>query len=160
MNVLRLITIIILIVAITFIIVEAASEEVEIFGPLAAISLIAGCIMLFVADPQEWFGLDDQGFRMFTIAIIVVAAGLLIFTAVVFKSVHKLRDLPVENYQGKSATVVKPISEGQEGFVHFEGSKWKAYCVDSKEYEKDEKVIISGIDGLKLIVRKPNPDEL
>ncbi len=58
---------------------------------------------------------------------------------------------------GSEGKVVSPLAP--EGMVRIKGELWMAESVNER-IDAGEKVTVVGQDGLKLIVRKPNSDDL
>ena len=56
--------------------------------------------------------------------------------------------------KGKNGIVTKEIPLEGKGYVKIGGEEWPAVEVDQKAIELGAKVIIEGIDGNKVIVRK------
>jgi membrane-bound ClpP family serine protease len=156
METIRLIATIVLFIAFVFIVAEFLTDEVEFFSPAAAILMIAGLILLFAAEPQDWFGLTDSAFTIFQGGAIFIGVASVGLSGVLFYKVRQVKNLPPESstYVGKEAKVLTPISKETRGYVQFEGAKWKAYTVGSDSFDKDDVVMISGMDGINFIVRK------
>ena len=57
---------------------------------------------------------------------------------------------------GQLATVTKAIPEGERGEVKIDGKIWTAISEENSEITVGEKVIVLGITGVKLIVRRNN----
>ena len=55
---------------------------------------------------------------------------------------------------GKKATVIKSITELERGEVSYHNIEWTAESVDNTPIEKGTVVIITGIEGNKLKVKK------
>ncbi len=88
------------------------------------------------------------------IVFTVVSAIVLLFTNPIAKKLRKL-DVEATNYDrviGKEAVVTKKISKNEYGEVKVLGNYWTASS--NEKIEEDEKVIVKGIDGVKLIVVK------
>lgn len=151
---LRIITLIILFMSLLFIILELATEQVEIFSPLAALTIIVGIILFFIIDPQEWLNLNDNQFQI--VSAVIVAMGIIIvgLSVFLFLKVYELKNVPVEmgNPIGKKATVLTAISTDKPGYVLFEGGKWQAIPARNETFKPDQEVIITKVDGLVLYV--------
>ncbi len=60
----------------------------------------------------------------------------------------------VDSLIGKSGVVIEAISEHEYGQVKIHGQIWTAKTNDHSLIEKDENIVVSGIEGVKLVVTK------
>ncbi|MBD3233735.1 MAG: hypothetical protein GF315_08420 [candidate division Zixibacteria bacterium] len=61
----------------------------------------------------------------------------------------------VEALKGKTGIVTAPIGGSvKKGQVKVGGEEWSALCQDDVEVEVGERIVVTAIDGNKLIVRK------
>ncbi len=63
-----------------------------------------------------------------------------------------------DRYIGKTATLLREITDGSWGLLNVGGSSWSCTSVDGQPIEKGTKVKIMAIDGAKLIVRKADQE--
>jgi membrane protein implicated in regulation of membrane protease activity len=56
--------------------------------------------------------------------------------------------------KGQNGFVTKEIPEDGKGYVKIGGEEWSAIEIDNKAVELGAKVIVEGIEGNKVIVRK------
>lgn len=57
---------------------------------------------------------------------------------------------------GKNGIVTKAITSNNIGLVKVEGEVWSAISIDSNTLVEGTNIIVAGINGVKLIVRKLN----
>lgn len=88
------------------------------------------------------------------IIFLIVSAGLLVVLRPIFKKYIKRNDAKtnVDRLIGKTAVCIKAIPVGERGEVRIDGKIWTA--IANEEIAKDEKVVVLGIEGVKLVVRK------
>ncbi len=95
------------------------------------------------------------------VVFIVLSIALLLATKPLVK---KFRDRPIERTNadrvlGQVAKVTKKIDKDNYGEVIVDNNYWRAICKDDNTYEVDEKVIIKGIEGIKVIVSKKEEEK-
>jgi membrane protein implicated in regulation of membrane protease activity len=88
------------------------------------------------------------------IVFVIVSAGLLVVLRPIFKKYIKRNDAKtnVDRLIGKTAVCIKSIPVGERGEVRIDGKIWTA--IANEAIEKDERVVVLGIEGVKLVVRK------
>ena len=93
-------------------------------------------------------------FAVFGISSAILVAGLrsMFKTWLMGRSVTDGQDDASEEFLGKPARAIGAIASGQEGKVEFKGAHWNAMA--ENEIAAGEGVMITGRDGLKLIVRR------
>ncbi len=127
---------------------EIKVQSQGILGAGGVLSLLLGSLLLFSSDVPF--------LRISKIAIFtVLVTTLLFFFIVVMKAVQAQRKRPVtgkEGMVGEKGTAKTDIKKGKEGLVFVHGEIWKA--TSEEEIKKGDKIIVTGFDGLKLIVRK------
>jgi len=127
---------------------EIKVQSQGILGAGGVLSLLLGSLLLFSSDVPF--------LRISKIAIFtVLVTTLLFFFIVVMKAVQAQRKRPVtgkEGMVGEKGTAKTDIKKGKEGLVFVHGEIWKA--ISEEEIKKGDKIIVTGLDGLKLIVRK------
>jgi len=103
----------------------------------------------FVAAALSYFGFD---FTIQFFAFLLVSAVLLGVSRPFASKVSKepKRKAVADRLIGQTATVMEDFEE--EGLVKVDGETWRAKSQD--KIKKGDKVIIKGIDGVKLIVEK------
>jgi membrane protein implicated in regulation of membrane protease activity len=127
---------------------------IEIFDPafffisLGIGALLTGLIMI------SGFAKDLIWLQIIIFAVISFVAFL--FMRKVAKKFLKapLTDTNVYALKGKNGHVTKAIPAEGKGYVKIGGEEWSAISKDTKEIEKDAKVVVSDIEGNKLIVEK------
>ena len=60
----------------------------------------------------------------------------------------------IDRIIGKETILIRAIEENQKGEVKLNGESWSAISLNNEPIAANEKVVIVGIDGNKLIVRK------
>ena len=136
---------IVLIVAL--IIIEAATAQ------LVTIWFVAGAAAALVAelcDLQQWL--------QWVIFIAVSAVALVATRPLVRKITQKsMQPTNADRCIGQTAVVTEAIDniEGK-GQVHVNGVTWTARSSDGSKFEKDERVTVEKIEGVKLIVKAEN----
>lgn len=88
------------------------------------------------------------------VIFLVVSTALLLGLRPVFKKYIKRNDAKtnVDRLIGKTAVCLKDIPLGERGEVRIDGKIWTA--IANEAIAKDEKVVVLGIEGVKLVVRK------
>jgi membrane-bound serine protease (ClpP class) len=118
-----------------------------ILGIGGIIALVLGGLLLTSDNPP--------GFKVSPVLVIGLAAVLAAFVIFVFANILRIRHLPaqigVETLVGKPAVARSPLNP--KGFVLVEGEYWSAES-EGGEITEGERVVITGMDGLKLKVRK------
>lgn len=83
---------------------------------------------------------------------------MIIFARPMITKLFKQKETPAMNSEyliGKTATVIKKISSNSPmGQVKVSGELWSAMSNEETEIDVDKKVIISSIDGVKLLVKE------
>ena len=131
----------------------------EIFIPSFGILGIAGIIALVIGFAIMFDGAELMGVGLEWQVIFGIAVSAGIFMGVGFalfmKSVlNKELKTGAESMIGREATVLE--WDGNEGFVFTNGERWQAFSpVGEDPYEKDQIVLVSSVDDLKLKVRDP-----
>lgn len=91
------------------------------------------------------------------VVFVVVSAIALVATRPLVRKITKTNVQPTnaDRYIGQSAVVTETIDNiGAKGQVSVSGSIWTARSADGSVIEKNEKVTVERIDGVKLIVKK------
>ena len=135
-----------LVVFVVSIIIEAVTAElVSIF--FCAGSLVA-LIISFIPGVDWWVE---------TVLFVVISgASLLGLRPLMKKFLNKeKRATNVDEMIGKRGIMLKGCDEMHPGEIKFNGVVWTAInLVDNEEIKENEKVVIVGVDGNKLIVKK------
>lgn len=118
-----------------------------ILGIGGVIALVLGGLLLTSDNPP--------GFKVSPSLVIGLAVALAAFVVFVFANILRIRHLPaqvgVETLVGKPAVARSQLNP--KGFVFVEGEYWSAESEDG-EITEGQRVVITGMDGLKLTVRK------
>ena len=88
------------------------------------------------------------------LVFIAVSIGLLLLLRPIFREYirkNKIRT-NADKLVGKTAVCLKPIQDGERGEVKIDGKIWTA--IANEDIDKDEKVEVLAIDGVKLVVKK------
>ncbi len=91
------------------------------------------------------------------VVFVVVSAIALVVTRPLVKKLTKTTVQPTnaDRYIGQIAVVTETIDNIEaKGQVNVSGAVWTARSADGSVIEKDEKVTVERIDGVKLIVKK------
>lgn len=88
------------------------------------------------------------------IVFILVSVLLLLGLRPVFRKYIRKNEIKTnaDKLVGKTAVCLKEIIDGERGEVKIDGKIWTA--VAHEDIQKDEKVEVLAIDGVKLVVRK------
>ena len=161
MDLLRIISIFVLIIGLTFLMAEFLTEEAEFFAPLAILTIIIGLILFFLSDPKEWFGITRALYPFFVVIIISIASVPIIVSLILLFKIRAIKNKPPEllDFINKPVKVIKAITPGQKGYVLFRGENWRA--VSSEVLKEGERGIVEAVDtnGLTLTVRKAPPEQ-
>ncbi len=127
---------------------EIKVQSHGILGAGGVLSLLLGSLLLFSSDVPF---LRISKTAIFTVLITT----LLFFFFIVMKAVQAQRKKPVtgrEGMVGEKGKAKTDIKKGREGFVFVHGEIWKA--ISEEEIKKDDKIVVIGIEGLRLVVKK------
>ena len=130
---------------ILLIVVEAVTAQ------MVTIWFAAGALGAIVAErlgAQMWLQ---------WVIFIAVSAAALVLTRPLAKKLTKTNAQPTnaDRCIGKIAVVTETINNiDAKGQVNVDGAIWTARSSDNSVIEKDEKVTVEKIDGVKLIVKK------
>lgn len=131
------------------------------------------CIIIEIFDPAFFFlslgsaaivtGLLSFAVRSTALQIIIFAVlSLAAFLSMrrLGRKVLKVADQETNVYalKGKTGKVVKAIPEHGKGYVKIGGEEWSAIEENSQAVELGAKVIITGLDGNKVIVKRQTPE--
>lgn len=134
-----------IIVMILSVIIEGATTQ------LVSIWIALGAVAALIA---KFLGAD---FNLQFIVFIAVTFIVLILTRPLVKKAisFKKEDTNSGRYIGKEGIVTQKIDNlANMGIVNVLGSVWTARSIDGSIIEKDEKIIVDRIEGVKLIVIK------
>ncbi|QLC51064.1 nodulation protein NfeD [Methanolobus zinderi] len=140
-----------ILVGIGLIVLELQAPGIGIFGIAGLVCIIAGSVLLAPTDfPRNYTPADFQR----TILVSVVAPTILVGLFLLF-ALYKVVEVRKRKPQfgellGETATVIRPIEPGSEGYVLHRGEYWKARSGVS--IEKGDKVTIMEKDDTVLIV--------
>ncbi|HET9476869.1 MAG TPA: nodulation protein NfeD [Dehalococcoidia bacterium] len=119
-----------------------------ILGIGGIVALVLGGLLLTADNPP--------GFRVSPALIVGLAGTLFAFVIFVFANVLRIRRLPaqigVETLVGRPAVARSELNP--KGLVFVDGEYWSAE-LESGEVTAGERVVITGMEGLKLRVKKP-----
>lgn len=128
------------------IIIEATTAElVSIFFCAGA---LVSLIVSFIPGVDWWVEV--------IVFVIISGASLLGLRPLMTKFLNKeKRDTNIDEMIGKKGLMIKGCDELNHGEIKVNGVIWTAICADEKEVIKEnEKVVIIGVNGNKLIVKK------
>ncbi len=138
---------ILIFVAIALFTAEIFVTSGGILGLGGVAALILGGLILTSGNPP--------GFQVSKWLIYGLAAAIGLFFLFVVTSIVRARRLPaaigVQTLIGKEAVARSPLNPS--GMVHVEGEYWSA-TVEEGRVKKGERVVVTGVDGLKLKVSK------
>ena len=128
------------------IIIEATTAElVSIFFCAGA---LVSLIVSFIPGVDWWVEV--------IVFVIISGASLLGLRPLMTKFLNKeKRDTNIDEMIGKKGLMIKGCDELNHGEIKVNGVIWTAInLVDNEEIKENEKVVIVGVDGIKLIVKK------
>lgn len=90
------------------------------------------------------------------ITFIVVSIILIVFTRPIVIKYFKKNAIKtnVDSFIGEHAVITKDVKPDDRGELIYRGQFWLAISSDNTLIEKDSKVIILAIEGVKMIVKK------
>ena len=122
-----------------------------ILGAGGIVALILGGLLLTSGNPPE--------FQVSRWLIVSLAAAMGAFVIFVLVNILRIRSMPaqmgMETTVGRSAVVRSPLDP--TGFVFIDGEYWSAESEEGK-IERGERVVITEVKGLKLKVKKQQPE--
>ncbi|MDO8615715.1 MAG: nodulation protein NfeD [Dehalococcoidia bacterium] len=122
-----------------------------ILGIGGAVALVLGGLLLTSDNPP--------GFQVSPWLVFSLAAALAAFVVFVVVNIVRIRHMPAlvgaETVVGRMAVARSALNPS--GFVMLDGEYWQAEVEDG-EVQAGEQVVITEISGLKLKVRKPQPE--
>jgi len=120
-------------------------------GAAGSVSLVLGGLILFSGNPQD-FQIDKW-------VIFAIAAPITLMFLFGFASALRIRRQPPsmgkETMVGRVAVAKSPLTP--RGFVFMDGANWTAEAEDGN-IDTGDKVVVTEIRGLRLKVRKLNPE--
>jgi membrane-bound serine protease (ClpP class) len=121
-----------------------------ILGAGGVVSFVIGSLLLINAP-------DAPFLQVSLYAIATVTAIMVVFFLVIVTAVLRSRRQRVvtgrEGLVGAAGTVRRDLEPGQPGTVHTQGELWQAVAAEGR-IAAGEKVVVQGIDGLLLTVRR------
>lgn len=138
-------TIIWLVIAVVMGVTEACT--VQLVSVWFAIGSAAACITSLFTD---------QIYIQVIVFVVVTAIALAVTRPLVKKLKRKRPEATnADRYIGKSAVVVEAIdNDHAKGLVKVDNEKWTARSVDGQLLEPGDRVVVTAIEGVKLIVDK------
>jgi len=136
-----------IILAFGLFIAEAFVASHGILGAGGVISFVTGSLLLFSGGPP---GLGVSIGLIVTTAIFFTALMALLVVAII-RGQKRAVTTGIEELIGKEAVVRADLQP--EGDIFIAGELWKAMAVDDT-IKAGERVIVTGIDGLKLKVKR------
>ncbi|BAL80631.1 NfeD family protein [Caldisericum exile] len=141
-----------------WILVAAVSSIIEIntltffaiwFGVAAIVSLILNLL--------------DVGFTVQIVVFIITSLSLILSSEFLLKKKLKLIGYQyktnIDSIVGKIGLVTKDVKDlSYDGEVLVEGRYWSALSEDGSVIEKGKKVVVTRVQGVKLIVKEANRD--
>ena len=136
-------TIIWLVIAVVMGVTEACT--VQLVSVWFAIGSAAACITSLFTD---------QIYIQVIVFVVVTAIALAVTRPLVKKLKRKRPEATnADRYIGKSAVVVEAIdNDHAKGLVKVDNEKWTARSVDGQLIEPGDRVVVTAIEGVKLIV--------
>lgn len=138
-------TIIWLVIAVVMGVTEACT--VQLVSVWFAIGSAAACITSLFTD---------QIYIQVIVFVVVTAIALAVTRPLVKKLKRKRPEATnADRYIGKSAVVVEAIdNDHAKGLVKVDNEKWTARSADGQLIEPGDRVVVTAIEGVKLIVDK------
>ena len=138
-------TIIWLVIAVVMGVTEACT--VQLVSVWFAIGSAAACITSLFTD---------QIYIQVIVFVVVTAIALAVTRPLVKRLKRKRPEATnADRYIGKSAVVVEAIdNDHAKGLVKVDNEKWTARSVDGQLIEPGDRVVVTAIEGVKLIVTK------
>lgn len=138
-------TIIWLVIAIVMGVLEACT--VQLVSVWFAIGSAAACITSLFTD---------KIYIQVIVFVVVTAIALAVTRPIVKKMKQKSPEATnADRYIGKHAVVLESIdNELAKGLVKVDNEKWTARSADGQPIEKGDRVVVTAIEGVKLIVNK------
>lgn len=138
-------TIIWLVIAVVMGVTEACT--VQLVSVWFAIGSAAACITSLFTD---------QIYIQVIVFVVVTAIALAVTRPLVKKLKRKRPEATnADRYIGKSAVVVEMIdNDHAKGLVKVDNEKWTARSADGQLIEPGDRVVVTAIEGVKLIVDK------
>ena len=138
-------TIIWLVIAVVMGVTEACT--VQLVSVWFAIGSAAACITSLFTD---------QIYIQVIVFVVVTAIALAVTRPLVKKLKRKRPEATnADRYIGKSAVVVEAINNDHaKGLVKVDNEKWTARSADGQLIEPGDRVVVTAIEGVKLIVSK------
>ena len=138
-------TIIWLVIAVVMGVTEACT--VQLVSVWFAIGSAAACITSLFTD---------QIYIQVIVFVVVTAIALAVTRPLVKKLKRKRPEATnADRYIGRSAVVVEAIdNDHAKGLVKVDNEKWTARSVDGQLIEPGDRVVVTAIEGVKLIVTK------
>ena len=138
-------TIIWLVIAVVMGVTEACT--VQLVSVWFAIGSAAACVTSLFTD---------QIYIQVIVFVVVTAIALAVTRPLVKKLKRKRPEATnADRYIGKSAVVVEAIdNDHAKGLVKVDNEKWTARSVDGQLIEPGDRVVVTAIEGVKLIVDK------
>ncbi|WP_243411866.1 NfeD family protein [Ruminococcus difficilis] len=138
-------TIIWLVIAVVMGVTEACT--VQLVSVWFAIGSAAACITSLFTD---------QIYIQVIVFVVVTAIALAVTRPLVKKLKRKRPEATnADRYIGKSAVVVEAIdNDHAKGLVKVDNEKWTARSADGQLIEPGDRVVVTAIEGVKLIVSK------
>ncbi len=138
-------TIIWLVIAVVMGVTEACT--VQLVSVWFAIGSAAACITSLFTD---------QIYIQVIVFVVVTAIALAVTRPLVKKLKRKRPEATnADRYIGRSAVVVEAIdNDHAKGLVKVDNEKWTARSADGQSIEPGDRVVVTAIEGVKLIVTK------
>jgi membrane-bound serine protease (ClpP class) len=145
---------ILLTVGISLLILEFFLPSFGLFGFAGAGAILIGVVQLHQTGYIEEMPISIN-------ALIILA--LLGFALAALGGYYSFRLYQKKNTTGIEAMIGKEARvlswKNTQGKVHFEGEDWQAYSDDSYSLKRDDKVLISKIDGLRIKISYTTSNE-
>ncbi|MCQ2482092.1 MAG: NfeD family protein [Clostridia bacterium] len=137
-----------LVLAAIFLVIELATLG------LATVWCVVGAIVAAIAD-YCGASLSVQIVLFCVISVVLFVACLIWLRPMLDKRLQGKVPTNSDKLIGKNGTVIKNFSsDDYRGLVRVQGQEWTA--VSSKQLREGDKIVVNGIEGIKLIVEEKN----
>ena len=132
-------------IGISFLILEFFVPSFGLFGFAGVSSILIGVVQLHQTGYIEEMPISIEALIIISIIGLLLSAAGGIYS---YKLYKKKATTGVEAMLGQTATIVD--WKGTTGRIHILGETWQAYADKSYKLKKDDEVLVSKIEGLKI----------
>ena len=135
---------------------ELGTDEAEFFGPAAIFFLIVGSAVWFFSRPSGTL-ISPELFILISLFLVAVVLVLVSFSAfVTYKMIRYKHELPApRTIVGGTGKALSEIGVDKEGYILFQGERWRALS-NQPPIVEGQKVRIIRKEGLTLYVEPEN----